>query len=285
MENIALVCCIALYYPLLLLLPYIVHPPADPEMLHRALRSDLYDMLVWMINAAMAAALYWKTRSLTPVVLYLIFVSIVLGMATLLSDRFRAFELQRKRNTRSRSAGGFCCSYRVAFSVNGIILLTDIMMDATSKEHIMPLYEYRCEDCNATFEVIKKFSDPVEQTCLHCGSSHTHKLVSAPSVRFKGSGWYVNDYGGGHSAIGGAAGDNRKRNTPPRRRPANRAARPQAVPPPGNPSNPGAATGYQHDDGRPHGSPVLRCDYGMLCYVLSPVPAASAGLRVPADGL
>ena len=75
----------------------------------------------------------------------------------------------------------------------------------------MPLYEYRCEDCNATFEVIKKFSDPVEQDCLHCGSSHTHKLVSAPSVRFKGSGWYVNDYGGGHSAIGGAAGDNPKK--------------------------------------------------------------------------
>lgn len=75
----------------------------------------------------------------------------------------------------------------------------------------MPLYEYHCDDCDKTFEVIKKFSDPVEEPCEYCGSANTHKLVSAPSVRFKGTGWYVNDYGGGHSAIGGSAGDNPKK--------------------------------------------------------------------------
>jgi putative FmdB family regulatory protein len=63
----------------------------------------------------------------------------------------------------------------------------------------MPLYEYECAACGHQFEVIRKFSDPPEEKCPKCGGP-VHKLQSAPAFQFKGSGWYVTDYGkSGHS--------------------------------------------------------------------------------------
>ena len=57
----------------------------------------------------------------------------------------------------------------------------------------MPLYEYCCTDCNKSLEVIQKFSDPDPADCSECGG-RLEKVLSAPAIRFKGSGWYVNDY-------------------------------------------------------------------------------------------
>lgn len=58
----------------------------------------------------------------------------------------------------------------------------------------MPLYEYQCKACHKTSEVIQKFSDPNLTVCNECGGA-LERLLSAPAIRFKGSGWYVNDYG------------------------------------------------------------------------------------------
>ena len=58
----------------------------------------------------------------------------------------------------------------------------------------MPLYEYRCEACGHRCEVIRKFSDPPLDRCPTCGGA-VHKLQSAPAFQFKGSGWYITDYG------------------------------------------------------------------------------------------
>ncbi len=58
----------------------------------------------------------------------------------------------------------------------------------------MPLYEYRCDNCGRTFEVIQKFSDPPAEHCPTCGKGPVHKLLSSPAIQFKGSGWYVTDY-------------------------------------------------------------------------------------------
>jgi putative FmdB family regulatory protein len=57
----------------------------------------------------------------------------------------------------------------------------------------MPLYEYQCEGCGEVFELIQKFSD--ESLTVHdkCGG-RVHRLISAPAIQFKGSGWYVTDY-------------------------------------------------------------------------------------------
>jgi putative FmdB family regulatory protein len=57
----------------------------------------------------------------------------------------------------------------------------------------MPLYEYECESCGATFEVIQKFSDHSVDTCRTCGGK-VRRLLSAPAIQFKGTGWYVTDY-------------------------------------------------------------------------------------------
>ncbi len=58
----------------------------------------------------------------------------------------------------------------------------------------MPLYEYRCQKCEGTIEVIQKMSDSPLTLCTTCGGE-LERLLSAPAIRFKGSGWYVTDYG------------------------------------------------------------------------------------------
>jgi len=58
----------------------------------------------------------------------------------------------------------------------------------------MPLYEYECKKCHHRFERIQKFSDPHVKKCPECGGP-VEQVISAPAVQFKGSGWYVTDYG------------------------------------------------------------------------------------------
>ncbi len=57
----------------------------------------------------------------------------------------------------------------------------------------MPLYGYRCEKCGALVEKIQKFSDRSLSKCVKCGG-RLKRLLSAPAIKFKGSGWYINDY-------------------------------------------------------------------------------------------
>ena len=67
----------------------------------------------------------------------------------------------------------------------------------------MPLYEYQCKKCSHRFERIQKFSDPHVKKCPECGGA-VEQVISAPAVQFKGSGWYVTDYGKGGSSSGGS---------------------------------------------------------------------------------
>lgn len=57
----------------------------------------------------------------------------------------------------------------------------------------MPIYEYVCQGCEARIEVKQKLSDPPLTTCERCGKA-LNKIISAPGIMFKGSGWYVTDY-------------------------------------------------------------------------------------------
>jgi putative FmdB family regulatory protein len=61
----------------------------------------------------------------------------------------------------------------------------------------LPLYEYKCEGCGETFEVIQKFADEPLTVHEKCGG-HVSRLMSAPSFQFKGTGWYVTDYAKGN---------------------------------------------------------------------------------------
>ena len=66
----------------------------------------------------------------------------------------------------------------------------------------MPLYEYECPKCG-TFEVIRKFADAPLESCPTCARP-VEKLVSAPAIQFKGTGWYITDYARKSSGIDGS---------------------------------------------------------------------------------
>jgi putative FmdB family regulatory protein len=59
----------------------------------------------------------------------------------------------------------------------------------------MPLYEYQCQSCGQRTEVLQSFADAPRTVCESCGGD-LKKLISAPAVQFKGTGWYVTDYAG-----------------------------------------------------------------------------------------
>lgn len=72
----------------------------------------------------------------------------------------------------------------------------------------MPLYEYQCQECGEVHEVVRRFSDPPYTICASCGGA-LKKLISAPAIQFKGSGFYITDYGkgnGGSSKANESAG-------------------------------------------------------------------------------
>ena len=57
----------------------------------------------------------------------------------------------------------------------------------------MPTYEYHCPACKATYELREGFSAPTTHTCQECGKGTAKRVLYAPPVVFKGSGWYVTD--------------------------------------------------------------------------------------------
>jgi putative FmdB family regulatory protein len=68
----------------------------------------------------------------------------------------------------------------------------------------VPLYEYACRKCGKHTERIEKFDGPALKKCPECGGG-VERVVSAPAIQFKGTGWYVTDY-----ARSGSRGDTEK---------------------------------------------------------------------------
>jgi putative FmdB family regulatory protein len=68
----------------------------------------------------------------------------------------------------------------------------------------MPLYEYKCKKGHV-FDVIQSFSDDPVTKCEVCGAK-CERVLSAPSIHFKGSGFYNTDYGTKRRAAEKAAG-------------------------------------------------------------------------------
>ena len=58
----------------------------------------------------------------------------------------------------------------------------------------MPIYDYKCSNCGQELEIIQKFSDKPKTLCPKCGEESLAKLISAPSFRLKGGGWYETDF-------------------------------------------------------------------------------------------
>ena len=84
----------------------------------------------------------------------------------------------------------------------------------------MPTYEFRCE-AGHTFDRFLKMSEaPLELACVECGKPAARQMSGGAGLVFKGSGFYLTDYGragqkppaaeGGTSASGDAKGGDSK---------------------------------------------------------------------------
>ncbi len=56
----------------------------------------------------------------------------------------------------------------------------------------MPKYEYACKSCGEHIEVVQTFAEATLTECPACGGE-LRKVFSAPSIAFKGSGFYRTD--------------------------------------------------------------------------------------------
>jgi putative FmdB family regulatory protein len=50
------------------------------------------------------------------------------------------------------------------------------------EERAMPTYEYACERCQKTYDVVQKLSDPLLSRCPKCGSKKIRRCISLPTV-------------------------------------------------------------------------------------------------------
>ena len=82
----------------------------------------------------------------------------------------------------------------------------------------VPIYEYRCTNGHL-FDVMQRMSDDPLTACTECGAP-VQKVMNAPAIHFKGSGFYSTDYGRRNGSKGSEAGPRglARRATPPPRR-------------------------------------------------------------------
>jgi putative FmdB family regulatory protein len=68
----------------------------------------------------------------------------------------------------------------------------------------MPIYEYECLNCGITFEKRQSFSEEPKANCPN-GHAETRRLLAAPAIVFKGSGFYINDSKSSKNSANGSA--------------------------------------------------------------------------------
>jgi putative FmdB family regulatory protein len=76
----------------------------------------------------------------------------------------------------------------------------------------MPLYDYKCHGCGKIFEVRQSFADEPLKVHDECGGE-LERLISLPALQFKGTGWYVTDYGKGGNSPAKHSDSNGKSNS------------------------------------------------------------------------
>ena len=78
----------------------------------------------------------------------------------------------------------------------------------------MPIYEYKCDNGHV-FDVLQKMSDESLTECVECGAP-AQRVLTAPAVHFKGSGFYNTDYGkrkGGGNGGGSDSGSSESKSS------------------------------------------------------------------------
>ena len=78
----------------------------------------------------------------------------------------------------------------------------------------MPIYEYKCDNGHV-FDVLQKMADEPLTKCVECEAPAV-RVLTAPAVHFKGSGFYNTDYGkrkGGGNGSGGGEGSSESKSS------------------------------------------------------------------------
>ena len=59
----------------------------------------------------------------------------------------------------------------------------------------IPTYNYKCKDCGLLHSEFQKMSDSPITVCPQCGGNTQRKISGGTGLIFKGSGFYLTDYG------------------------------------------------------------------------------------------
>lgn len=69
----------------------------------------------------------------------------------------------------------------------------------------MPMYQYKCNDCETIFERHQRMIEPPIRDCPECQGS-VRRLINNVGIVFKGSGFYVTDNRNGNGRVKSANG-------------------------------------------------------------------------------
>jgi putative FmdB family regulatory protein len=59
----------------------------------------------------------------------------------------------------------------------------------------MPTYGYRCPECAHEYEAFQKMTDATRTKCPKCHTPGERQITGGAGIHFKGSGFYITDYG------------------------------------------------------------------------------------------
>jgi len=57
----------------------------------------------------------------------------------------------------------------------------------------MPTFDFHCAACQHNFEFMRPFGSVEVPKCPKCGKAKTKKLITPPTIHFKGTGFYATD--------------------------------------------------------------------------------------------
>lgn len=57
----------------------------------------------------------------------------------------------------------------------------------------MPIFDFQCEKCSHRFEMTLVLGNKDIPACPACGSKKTEKLITPPTIVFRGKGFYATD--------------------------------------------------------------------------------------------
>jgi len=58
----------------------------------------------------------------------------------------------------------------------------------------MPTYVYQCKNCSKKIKVVHSIKAEPNKTCPKCNTDTLERIIFAPAIHFKGSGFYSTDY-------------------------------------------------------------------------------------------